>query len=100
VGEGAAGINGWKKVEKRSQQGFYRNSPCTNAGCRRLGRAPSILFSLRAKTGNGAQALTLNVDTEAPHLGMGGDPVSFSGCLSTKGNAIIQGVGMAFSPFN
>jgi hypothetical protein len=50
------------------------------------------MFSLQAKTGNGAQALALKVSAEAPPLGMVGDFVSFSGCLSTKGNAIIQGV--------
>ncbi|WP_226163746.1 hypothetical protein, partial [Hymenobacter terricola] len=33
------------------------------------------------------------VSAEAPPLGIVGDPVSFSGCLSTKGTAIIQGTG-------
>ena len=55
------------------------------------GGAPFILFSLQAKTGNGAQALARKVSAEAPPLGIVGDSVSFSGCLSTKGNAIIQG---------
>lgn len=50
-----------------------------------------MLFSLQAKTGHGAQALTLKVSAETPHLGIVGDPVSFSGCLSSKGTAIIQG---------
>ncbi len=46
--------------------------------------APSILFSLQAKTGNGAQTLTCNVDAEAPRLGMDGVPVSFSGSSQDK----------------
>ena len=55
------------------------------------GGAPFTLFSLQAKTGNGAQALALKVSAEAPPLGIVGDPVSFSGYLSAKGTAIIQG---------
>jgi len=55
------------------------------------GRGSLHTVQSSVKTGNGAQALTLNVDTEAPHLGMGGDPVSFSGYLSAKGSANIQG---------